>query len=590
MQRKKHHAVTLNPRERLGDMLLEEGLVSPDQIKEALRKKRKTGQFIGQVLVELGYISEQDLVAFLVKQCKMPHLNLLDYDIRGEVLDLIPYKMCREHGVLPVDKLGSILTVAMVDPFDSIALEEIQERTGLRVKPVLSNWYDFELVFARLFGTRQAEGKSVADAADQPQEREQPNVDQSLSTVEAETDNLSDAAAPLDVKETVEPPETDEETDRTSDAVDAVNVQETSAPPEIEKETTEPSDAAGPVDLKEKVAPPETEQETDRIDDAVDTVNIRETSAPAEIEEETDEPGDAVETTGVGETLAPPRTKEAEQDGEVGVPLEGHKVAPRIARPPKARELKDADDELPIPEYTFENFLVGQVNTFTYAIARAVADAPGAEYNPLFIYGDVGLGKTHLICAIGNEVLATQPEKRVVFTSSGTFGTRLVEAIQQHDVASFREYYTKRDLLIMDDAQFLAGREKTQEEFFEIFNTLHEEHKQIIIASDKPPAELVALERRIVSRFAGGIVAGLAAPEWETRMAILKHQVDMSGCEVPEEVLSLVATRVPDDVRGLLGALHKIMAFCELVQQDMSSDLAQEVLDHLFEKRNRRHK
>ena len=540
MQLKKNHTVTLNPRERLGDMLVEEGLVRPDQIKKALNKKRETGQFIGQVLVELGYLSEQDLVWFLVKQCKIPHLNLLDYDIRRDVLDLVPYKMCREHGVLPVDKLGSILTVAMVDPFDNAALEEIQERTGLRVKPVLSNWYDFELVFARLFGTRQAEAKSDTAAADQAEELAQPNEEQAPST-------------------TVE-----EETDEIRDAAEAVSAQETLAPPEIEAET-------------------------DEIRDAAEVVSAQETLAPPEIEEETDEPSDAVEAPDVGETLAPPETEEPEEDTEVGVPLEGHKVVPRIARPPKAREFEEADDELPIPEYTFENFLVGQVNTFTYAIARAVADAPGTEYNPLFVYGDVGLGKTHLICAIGNEVLATQPEKRVVFTSSGTFGTRLVEAIQRHDVASFREYYTKRDLLIMDDAQFLAGKEKTQEEFFEIFNALNEEHKQIIIASDKPPSELVALERRIVSRFAGGIVAGLAAPEWETRMAILKHQVDISGCEVPEEVLALVATRVPDDVRGLLGGLHKIMAFCELVQQDMSSDLAQEVLDHLFEKRRRGH-
>jgi chromosomal replication initiator protein DnaA len=471
-----------------------------------------------------------------------------------------------------VDKLGSILTVAMVDPFDSVALEEIREHTGLRVKPVLSNWYDFELVFARLFGTRQAEGKSDADAFEQTQEPGQPEVDQPVATTdEGETDDIGDAAASVDLQETVAPPETDEQDEESgnlSDVVELADLKETAAPPEIEEE----------------------DEPTNGISDATDSVKVQETSAPPEIEKETGESSDAVETPNVEETLAPPETEEAEGNREVGVPLEGHKVVPRIARLPKAREFKDADDEVPIPEYTFENFLVGQVNTFTYAIARAVADAPGAEYNPLFIYGDVGLGKTHLVCAIGNEVLAKQPEKRVLFTSSGTFGTRLVEAIQRHDVPSFREYYTKRDLLIMDDAQFLAGREKTQEEFFEIFNAFHDEHKQIIIASDKPPAELVALERRIVSRFAGGIVAGLAAPEWETRMAILKHQVDTSGCEVPEEVLSLVATRVPDDVRGLLGALHKIMAFCELVQQDMTSDLAQEILDHLFEKRHRRHK
>ena len=556
MQGKKNNTVTANPRERLGDMLVEEGLVRPAQVKEALQKKRKTGQFIGQVLVELGYISEQDLVAFLVKQCRIPHLNLLDYDIRRDVLDLIPFEMCREHGVLPVDKLGSILTVAMVDPFDSVALEEIQARTGLRVKPVLSNWYDFELVFARVFGTRPPEERpDAASAAGQPDKTAQPSAEQAPSTVEEEADKPGDAVEPVDLEEEAAAPQIAEETDKIRGAVQAANVEDTVTLPEGEGQTDEPRDA-------------------------VDTID----------EEQTEEPADADGAVEVEETPAPPQAEELEVDGEVGVPLEGHKVVPRIARPPKAREFADADDELPIPEYTFDNFLVGQVNTFTYAIARAVADAPGAEYNPLFVYGDVGLGKTHLICAIGNEILATQPERRVIFTSAGAFGTRLVDAIQRHDVASFREHYTNRDLVILDDAQFLAGREKTQEEFFEIFNSLHDEHKQIIIASDKPPAELVALEKRIVSRFAGGIVAGLAAPEWETRMAILKHQVEAAGCEVPEEVLSLVATRVPDDVRGLLGALHKVMAFCELVQQDMSSDLAQEVLDHLFEKKHRGHR
>jgi len=400
----------------------------------------------------------------------------------------------------------------MVDPFDNAALKQIRELTGLRVKPVLSNWYDFELVFARLFGAQ----KSGATRETRP----------------------------------AKPPK-----------------------------KPEPS--------KSERAPSGVEEEAEKESDVLETVKVEERVAPPEGEEELDEGSKALEAVEPEKTVAPPEVEDGEDDREVGVPVEGQKVVPRIARAPKPQDFIDSDDELPIPEYTFENFLVGQVNTFTYAIARAVADAPGTEYNPLFVYGDVGLGKTHLICAIGNEILATQPEKRVIYASTGTFGTRLVEAIQLHDVASFREHYTNPDVLIMDDAQFLAGREKTQEEFFDIFNTLHEEHKQIIIASDKPPAELIALEKRLVSRFAGGIVTGVAAPEWETRMAILKHQVETVGCEVPEEVLSLVATRVPDDVRGLLGALHKITAFCELVQQDISSDLAQEVLDHLFEKRHR---
>ena len=522
-------------------MLVEEGLVRPDQVHEALAKKAETGQFIGQILVELGYVSEQDLVAVLVKQCKIPHLNLLDYEIKKDVLDLVPYETCRERRVLPVDKLGSILTVAMVDPFDTEILEKLRKDTGLRVKPVLSNWYDFELVFARLFGSGRAEAARPAEQRQEASER------QTKSAV--------------------------------AEPVEKEGAERAEAGPEPVGEVSEPPSDAAQVKEKEGVA-----------------LEVGERQEEEEEGEEEEEKGASSGAAVAGKKEASVRIEvlevgveeaEGEVELEVGVPVEGDRAVARMAREPRAVESKDTDDDLPLGEYTFENFLVGQVNTFTYAIARAVADAPGSEYNPLFIYGDVGLGKTHLICAVGNEVMVTHPEKRVLYTSAGTFGTHLVEAIQRHDLVSFRERYTERDVVMVDDAQFLAGREKTQEEFFDIFNALHEAHKQIIIASDKPPSALVALEKRLVSRFAGGIVAGLAAPEWETRMAILKYQVEKAGCEVPEDVMALVATRVTDDVRKLLGAMRKVMAFCELVQQDISTDLAQEVLDHLFEKKQR---
>jgi chromosomal replication initiator protein DnaA len=500
MRKRDDKTAILNLRQRLGDMLVEERLIRPDQLQEALAKGEETGQFVGQVLVELGFISEQDLAAFLVRQCRIPHLNLLDYEIRKDLLDLIPYELSRQHKVLPVDKLGSILTVAMVDPFDNVVLEKVRDLTGLKVKPVLCNWYDFELVFARLFGERRAvEKKRDARPVHQPEK-----------------------PAP---------------------------VQQPEEPAKVEAET-KPS----------RVPKRAEEEEAD-----VPTLDLDESRAAA------------------------PQLEETEQEREVGVPLETDKAVQRVVRAAPVPELQDTDDEVPVREYTFDNFFVGQVNTFTYAIARAVADAPGTEYNPLFIYGDVGLGKTHLVCAIGNDIMASQPEKRVIYNSAGAFSNRLIEAIQQHDVVSFREHYTAPDIVIIDDVQFLAGRERAQEEFFEIFNTLYDEHKQIIVASDKAPEELDALEKRLVSRFAGGIVAGIVAPEWETRMAVLKHQAEAAGCDVPQEVLSLVATRVSDDVRKLLGALRKVVAFCDLFQQDVTSEIAQDVLDHLFEKKRRGH-
>ena len=520
MKKKDDSTVILNARERLGHMLIEEGLIRPEELQEALAKQESTGQFVGQVLVELGYVSEQDLASFLVRQCRIPHLNLLDYEIRKEALDLIPYEMSRKHRVLPVDNLGSMLTVAMVDPFDGGVLDEIRESTGLRVKPVLCNWYDFELVFARLYGERRSGEKRSSEK--RQDKRPAPQADR--------------------------PPK---------------------AAPVEEKAEEKDSEVPTPEVAEEPIAPVQVEEIAPAEKVAlVEEVVPAEEIAPAEESE---------------------RVEEAEEEREVGVPLETDKEVQRVVRPapPPAADLKDVDDELPLPEYTFDNFFVGQVNTFTYAIARAVADAPGTEYNPLFIYGDVGLGKTHLICAIGNDVMAADPEKRVLYNSAGAFSNRLIDAIQRHDLVSFREHYTARDLVMIDDVQFLAGRARAQEEFFEIFNVLHDEHKQIIVASDQAPEELDALEKRLVSRFAGGIVAGIAPPEWETRMAVLKHHVEVVGCEVPEEVLSLVATRVPDDVRKLSGALRKVMAFCELLQQDVTVESAQEVLNHLFEKKRR---
>jgi chromosomal replication initiator protein DnaA len=405
-----------------------------------------------------------------------------------------------------------------------------------------------------LFGSGRAEAKPAARPAEQTQKAAQSQT----------------KPPPAEPEEKQEVPK---EESRSTTAVDGQK--EESVPVEQDEETEtakeeDQSSAAVEVEEEETVPLEDEDEEAERTGKET----TRPTAAKVESKKEASVRLEVLE-------------EDVEEETEVGVPIDGDKAVAHIARPQRAGEFKDTDDELPVPEYTFENFLVGQVNTFTYAIARAVADAPGTEYNPLFVYGEVGLGKTHLVCAIGNEILATQPEKRVIYTSAGTFSTQLVEAIQRHDVVSFRERYTERDVVMIDDAQFLAGREKTQEEFFDIFNSLHEEHKQIIIASDKPPSALVALEKRLVSRFAGGIVAGLAAPEWETRMAILKHQADKAGCEVPEDVMGLVATRVTDDVRKLLGAMRKVMAFCELVQQDISTELAQEVLDHLFEKKQR---
>ena len=231
--------------------------------------------------------------------------------------------------------------------------------------------------------------------------------------------------------------------------------------------------------------------------------------------------------------------------------------------------------------FTFDGFFVGANNQFTHKLCRAVADQPGGEFNPFFVYGDVGLGKTHIINAIGNAVSSDDPDRRVGYVSSSHFAARLGDAIRDQAVDVFRENYCHWDLLILDDIQFLGGRVEAQEEFFHIFNVLQQQSRQIVIAADKSPDRLGLLEQRLVSRFAGGIVASLCPPEWETRMAILRHHVNGGRAGLPEEVLGLIATRVPHDVRKMIGSLRKVMAYAELEDEALDCETANEILDHL---------
>lgn len=216
------------------------------------------------------------------------------------------------------------------------------------------------------------------------------------------------------------------------------------------------------------------------------------------------------------------------------------------------------------PQYTFESFIVGSNNELAYAACSAVSNKLGSAYNPLFIYGGVGLGKTHLLQSIGNEILRKDPSKRVKYASSEKFTNELVSAISGKNTRAFKDIYRKIDILIIDDIQFIAGKEKTQEEFFHTFNTLYENNKQIVLSSDRPPKAIPALEERLRSRFEGGMIADVGAPDYETRLAILKAKARERNFEIPEESLNYIALHIQKNIRELQGALNRIMATCEL--------------------------
>lgn len=229
-------------------------------------------------------------------------------------------------------------------------------------------------------------------------------------------------------------------------------------------------------------------------------------------------------------------------------------------------------------KYVFENFIVGGGNELAYAACQAIAGSPGTKYNPLFLYGGVGIGKTHLMQAVGNAILANNPSAHVVYVSTEQFVQEFLDAIRYKKNTDFAGYYRSADVLIIDDIQFIAGKEKTQEEFFHTFNALHQANKQIIISSDKPPRDIPTLEERLRSRFAWGMSIDMQTPDFETRCAIVQTKADAKGVVLSQPVVEYLATQIRTNIRELEGALNQILAYCEMRNVDADLDLAKSVL------------
>jgi chromosomal replication initiator protein len=234
------------------------------------------------------------------------------------------------------------------------------------------------------------------------------------------------------------------------------------------------------------------------------------------------------------------------------------------------------------PRYTFTNFIVGSANRLAHAASLSVAERPGHAYNPLFLYGGVGLGKTHLMHAIGNQVIAKFPRKRVVYATSEKFTNEFITSIQQGKIDDFRARYRRIDLLLIDDIQFIADKERTQEEFFHTFNAIHEDGKQIVLSSDRPPKAILTLEERLRSRFEWGLIADLTAPDLETRIAILRAKSEEGAVPITSDVIEFIARKVVSNIRELEGALNRIVAYASMGAMPISIELAQAVLSNVL--------
>jgi chromosomal replication initiator protein DnaA len=248
-------------------------------------------------------------------------------------------------------------------------------------------------------------------------------------------------------------------------------------------------------------------------------------------------------------------------------------------------------DELYLnPKYIFNTFVIGNNNRFAHAASLAVAESPSKAYNPLFIYGGAGLGKTHLMHAIGHYILQQNPKSKVLYVSSEMFTNELIKAIREDKNVEFRNKYRSIDVLLIDDIQFIEKKERTQEEIFHTFNTLYEANKQIIISSDRPPKEITTLEERLRSRFEWGLIADIQPPDYETRVAILRNKSELEGLESTDsliEVIGVIAEKIQSNIRELEGAFIRVIAYANLTGQKINKDLAREVLKDVFSSKDR---
>ena len=243
------------------------------------------------------------------------------------------------------------------------------------------------------------------------------------------------------------------------------------------------------------------------------------------------------------------------------------------------------------PKYTFDTFVIGSNNRFAHAASVAVAESPGKEYNPLFLYGGVGLGKTHLMHSVAHYILQKDPTKKVLYVTSEVFTNELIDSIRNGNNTSmtkFREKYRNIDVLLIDDVQFIIGKESTQEDFFHTFNALHSANKQIIISSDRPPKDMETLEARLQSRFEWGLIADISSPDYETRMAILRKKEELDGYNIDDEVIRYIATNIKSNIRELEGALNKLVALSNLEKREINISMAEEVLKDIISPNSKR--
>lgn len=756
-------------RTRLGELLVHEGVVTQFQLNEALLRQQETGAFIGQTLVELGYLNQSTLVSFLVKQCKIPHISLLDYNICDDLFRLVPKEMCKQHRLLPIDKLGKILTLAMVDPLDADALEKVRQQCpDLKIKPILCTWNHFEQVARKLFAEQTQQPAEVSmgsfglsarkpastESADSAQDEkskankavadlvkevapvkqeqskttasEKPSVapsskaspdpaaparaqipgdvfdrmgdhirtalTESLTPLIAEQQklialqlesakgrpselareiaasmrsslleglaplieaqgkhaassshtpldtsalakelgesmraSLHDAIAPLleaqrtqaaqprldtaalakELGESVRGAMLDavlpalQATDSSGKGGKPAPALDPKAVADHFAQNMEKSMAALAKEMREAIAANSPRQHIDDIagkfSHALQTSNVAQNERIAELTDTTKQallalrealdsmraPAKDADDARASNVSPFPGLRTAEAHGDTGAahfdPMEeiglGAEADDRVREALLSGRLQRG--------FTFEAFLSGAANTFTLSVARAVTEKFSREFTPFYIYGDVGVGKTHLLQAIGNAITANNPDLRVAYMTGLRFVSACDRAAKDQELEKFRESFAHWDVFLFDDAQSVAAHKQAQDELRALLGVLTNEGRLVVVSADRAPDQLPETSHQLVSRLAAGIVSRLHAPDMPTRVAILKRHARVLKAKVADDVLSLIASRVPVDVRKMTGALRKALAYAQVSGAEVTQELTEEILSHL---------
>lgn len=619
----------------LGELLINQRLITQNMLDQALALQKQRQVPLGRILLQLGYVTEEDLNTILAKQFGSIYINPRGFVLKDNaVLSFIPENAARKYYCFPIELIDQNLTIAMADPWDTEAIDDLTKLTNLTIQPIFSRKEWILQIIDKYYPMISKEENKIPNNK---------NTSPSQPAPPSATDQViappSVSPAPIPVPPPIETlkPEQSESIPAAINEQPSIPIPSTPVPPvSISPESVSPTPVPS-APMPPASVLPESVPQTPVQPESIPTVSLPPTptsstpvpSTPVSTEPtspaptppasipSTPAPSTAISSTQVPPTPAPPvpvqpipappETTASSPKIEQKIPINGSPT--RETKPPEVDHISVPNNTVtvqpkpltnpvsptvesqnistmlltkPIPELTFENFVVGTSNQLAWAAAKNVAETPGTAYNPLFIYGGVGLGKTHLANAIGNLALKKNPDFTLTYVPCNRFIEEMINAIATGTVNAFRNQYWHLQILIIDDVQFLAGQERTQVELFQTFEELHHRRAQVVLTCDRLPKDIPQLEDRLRSRFEGGLIVDVQMPDLETRVAILRRKAMQRNLELPDDIANVIATFISTNVRELEGVLNKICAIANLSGRPITLQVVENILREII--------